>query len=334
MPNVSMCDVAAKAGVSTATVSHVINNTRYVSDETRQRVMEAIQVLNYNPNAMARIFRTGHKGIVGFVIPDISNPFFSELIEVVENVLGQHNYRLLLSNSHEDTMCEIENMRMMTSGIVDGVLVASSLQDYGQLNDIVPEGFPMVFLDRSVPNCPYDTVRVNTYDAVLKATEELIQAGHTNIACFGSLTHLSTALERINAYETALRRYGLEPKIIPLPLLHVDLSPLLEQTFSTGITALVATNSRTTRASLEYIYQHGMTLGKDIELVAFQDEKMPHFFFSCGAAIRQPIQALGEAAAQQMLYRISDPTRPIQEIVLEADYLPKTSELLGQPSND
>ena len=182
MPTVSMRDVATHAGVSTATVSHVINNTRYVAEETRQRVLDAVKALNYNPNAMARILRTGRKGIIGFLIPDISNPFYSELIEEVETVFFEQGYRLLLSNSHEDSDRELENMRVMSSGIVDGVLVASSLKDCNELNGIVPEGLPMVFLDQVVPNCSCDIVRVNTYDAVAEATEELIRNGHTGSA--------------------------------------------------------------------------------------------------------------------------------------------------------
>lgn len=324
MPTVSMRDVATHAGVSTATVSHVINNTRYVAEETRQRVLDAVKALNYNPNAMARILRTGRKGIIGFLIPDISNPFYSELIEEVETVFFEQGYRLLLSNSHEDADRELENMRVMSSGIVDGVLVASSLKDCNELNGIVPEGLPMVFLDQVVPNCSCDIVRVNTYHAVAEATEELIRNGHTRIACFRNSTYLFTAVERFNAYQEVMRRHNLKTEAIPFPAPLVDFSPFLEQALSNGITALVTTNGRTSNASVEYLYKRGMVLGKDIDLVVFQDEKMPHFFYPQVSIVRQPVQELGQAAARQLLWRINHPDQPAREILLQASYFPKS----------
>ena len=113
MANASMRDVAARAGVSVATVSHVINNTRYVAEGTRERVQAAIEELNYNPDTMARIFKTGRTNLVGFVVPNISDPFFSTLIEEVESVLSRQNYRLVVTNSHEDEQREIENLRFL-----------------------------------------------------------------------------------------------------------------------------------------------------------------------------------------------------------------------------
>ena len=128
MANASMRDVAAKAGVSVATVSHVINNTRFVADSTREKVQAAIQELNYNPDTMARIFKTGRTNLVGFVVPNISDPFFATLIEEVESVLSRQNYRLIVTNSHEDEQREIENLRFLSNGLVDGIIVASAAE--------------------------------------------------------------------------------------------------------------------------------------------------------------------------------------------------------------
>lgn len=323
MPNASIRDVAACAGVSTATVSHVINNTRHVSEETRRAVLRAIESLNYNPNAMARILRTGRKGIVGFVVPDIRNPFFSTLAEEVEGVLGQENCRLLLSNSREDSTRELENMRMMASGIVDGVLVASTLQNYEEVHGIVPEDFPMVFLDRAVPGCPCDTVRVNTYDAVAQATEALIQNGHTRIACFENSYYLSSTVERISAYKAVMGRHGLEPFSITKPVIFADITPSLEKMLANHITALITTDGFTSIACAEYFTQRGLIFGKDIDMLAFQDDEMPHFFYSFVAAVCQPVRELGRVAAQRLLQRIAEPGLPAREIVFQASYLPK-----------
>lgn len=323
MPNVSMREVAAYAGVSTATVSHVINNTRFVSEETRQCVLDAIQKLNYAPNAVARTFRTGRKNIIGFIIPDISNPFFSTLIEEVENVLRRQNYRLLVANSHEDVQREIENIRIMSSGVVDGLLVASALHNYDELQGAVPDGFPMVFLDRIVPNCPCDTVRVNTYDAIVKAAETLIQCGHTHISCFQNSPYLSTCAERLSAYESVMHRFNLHPDVIPLDAVtYIQLEPFMEQALKNGATALIAFNHLTTTALGEYCYKYNLSVGHDIELVGFQDLERPSILLQKAALVRQPVLELGRSATLRLLDRLNEPDLPVREIVLQASYVP------------
>ena len=113
---VSISDVARLAGVSTATVSHTINNTRYVSSETKEKVYQAIAELGYTPDASARSFRTGKKKTVGFIVPDISNKFFGTMIESVENYLSAHGYHLIIANTKEDADREETNIRLLTAG--------------------------------------------------------------------------------------------------------------------------------------------------------------------------------------------------------------------------
>ena len=124
---VTISDVAKLAGVSTATVSHTINNTRYVSSETKEKVYQAIAELGYTPDASARSFRTGKKKTVGFIVPDISNKFFATMIESVENDLSSHGYHLIIANTKEDMDREETNIRLLTAGLVDGLLIASTI---------------------------------------------------------------------------------------------------------------------------------------------------------------------------------------------------------------
>ena len=115
------------AGVSTATVSHTINQTRYVSEETRDKVYAAIRELGYTPDASARSFRTGKKKTIGFVVPDISSKFFGTMIETAEDYLSAHGYHLIIANSKESMEREETNIRLLTAGLVDGLLVASTM---------------------------------------------------------------------------------------------------------------------------------------------------------------------------------------------------------------
>ena len=124
---VTISDVAKLAGVSTATVSHTINNTRYVSNETKEKVYRAIAELGYTPDASARSFRTGKKKIIGFIVPDIANKFFATMIESVEKYLSANGYQLIIANTRENMDREETNIRLLTAGLVDGLLVASTM---------------------------------------------------------------------------------------------------------------------------------------------------------------------------------------------------------------
>ena len=129
---VTISDVAKLAGVSTATVSHTINNTRYVSNETKEKVYRAIEELGYTPDASARSFRTGKKKIIGFIVPDIANKFFATMIESVEKYLSANGYQLIIANTRENMDREETNIRLLTAGLVDGLLVAAPERDDGR----------------------------------------------------------------------------------------------------------------------------------------------------------------------------------------------------------
>ena len=139
---VTISDVARQAGVSTATVSHTINNTRYVSGETKEKVYQAIAQLGYTPDASARSFRTGKKRTIGFIVPDISNKFFATMIEAVENQLSARGYHLIIANTKENMEREENSIRLLTAGLVDGLLVASTIDDFDRFDGLIPPGFP------------------------------------------------------------------------------------------------------------------------------------------------------------------------------------------------
>ena len=170
MSKVSIRDVAALAGVSTATVSHVINNTRYVKEETKRLVLKSIEELHYSPDATARSFKTGKRNLIAFIVPDISNPFFATMIEEVENVISKEGFKLLVINTKETKEREIDNLRILSSGIVDGFVLASTVENYSDISGIVPPSIPVVLVDRSPLGAPYDSVISANYSEALIRT--------------------------------------------------------------------------------------------------------------------------------------------------------------------
>ena len=182
---VTISDVARLAGVSTATVSHTINSTRYVSGETKEKVYRAIAELGYTPDASARSFRTGKKKTIGFIVPDISNKFFATMIESVENYLSAHGYHLIIANTKEDMDREETNLRLLSAGLVDGLLVASTMDDFQRLDQLIPAGFPVVLVDRTFEEKKYSSVCVSNFQPIYRSVCRLAGKGDKRIGIIG-----------------------------------------------------------------------------------------------------------------------------------------------------
>ena len=141
-------DVAKASGFSIATVSHVINGSRPVSAETAAKVNAAIAALGYVPDSSARSFKTGRHHLVGYIAPDIGNRFFSLILEELEDALALRGYNLLVINTRENGQRELDGFQVLTNGLTDGVICASTFQDYADLKPAIPKNFPLVMIDR------------------------------------------------------------------------------------------------------------------------------------------------------------------------------------------
>ncbi len=181
----TISDVARLAGVSTATVSHTINSTRYVSGETKEKVYQAIRQLGYTPDASARSFRTGKKKTIGFIVPDISNKFFGTIIESAENYLSAQGYHLIIANTKENMDREETNLRLLTAGLVDGLLIASTMDDFARLDGLIPAGFPLVLVDRTFESQKYSSVSVSNFQPIYRSVCRLAAQGKRRIGVIG-----------------------------------------------------------------------------------------------------------------------------------------------------
>jgi LacI family transcriptional regulator len=270
-----MKDVSHAAGVSVATVSHVINNTKYVTEDVRKKVLNTIEVMNYQPNINARNFKMGKRQAIGFVVPDISNIFFSTLINEVERVVSKHDYMLMVVNTQENPEKEMKQLRRLSSGLVDGLIVASTFDDFNLIKDNVPANFPMLFLDRKLKNCNRDTIIISNYNALYKSIENLLEKGHRKIGCVTGYQHLSTLGERLHAYQDCLTEHGMEINekvIVQVDIINKNIIQDLEQFFSSDITAAVFLNNTLTMDAYFYLINNRGSLSKDIEVVGYSDD--------------------------------------------------------------
>lgn len=305
-------DVALHAGVSTATVSHVLNGTRFVKSDTRERVLQSIRELNYNPNITARVLKTGKKMLIGFVVPNIRDEFFSTIIEECEQVLSEQDFRLLIMNTHEDPQREKACLNYLSGGAVDGILLASTMKKYKCVEDVLHGSLPVVCLDRYPVGCTSDIVRVNTDDALEQGLLQCIERGCKKIAFFDVHAYISTSVERRVLYQTVMQEHGLEPHLFPLAdITNQTFDTYLNEIVQQGYDAVVAPNNYSTIGTLNYMLVNHLTVGKDIHLLAFQDTIKPYVLLHNAYVVKQPTQRMGREAARLMLKRLSDPDMPV-----------------------
>lgn len=323
MRKVTISDVAKRAGVSTATVSHVINRSRVVSEKTSEMVMAAVRELDYTPDSLAQSFRTGKKMMIGFIVPDISNRFYATIIERIEEIVSQEGYHLIIANTKENARREVEHIRYLSNGMVDGLVIASTLSTLQELQAVVPRDMPALFVDRTFPDMSWDSAVISNYQSIMKGVVFLHQKGHTNIGYIAGIPHISSTVERLQGYRDAMDRLNLpvDEKLIQFGdsmenSAYLCTASLLEQ----GCTALVVSNGVMSIDTVNYCNKKNLIIGKDLDLVCFNE--YPAIMHAKNAGyIYQPVDELGNNAGNQILSRIKNKKAPIKEVVLAGTFL-------------
>lgn len=325
---VKISDVAKHAGVSTATVSHVINNTRFVSEATKRQVLESIKALEYTPNASARMLKTGKTCLIGLIIPDLSNQFFSTISQQVEDRIRKSGNFLIIANTKETCSIEQEHLKILTSGIADGIALASTAHQYSDIESYLPDRFPCVFFDRYLKNCPHDSITISSAQAMRDATAALIARGHTKIGYVAGLSNISTTNERLSMFCKTMEQHGLP---IQQDLIqHGDsisartctaIDRLLEQ----KCTAIITSNSLMSVQASYRLSSLGISIGSEIDLVAYKDYEFYNTFLSHCDLIVQPVAEFGDFIADTLLDRIASPDTPQKERILTSYFQPKHS---------
>jgi LacI family transcriptional regulator len=203
-------DVAERAGVSTTTVSHVINHTRRVDPGTAARVEAAVDELGYRPNALARSMRRGRTHTVGVVVPDIANPFFGDLARSLEDHMFERGYSAIICNSDGDPAKEARYLDVLLSKKVDGlVLIAASQPSEGFVH-LIERGPPTILVDRELGDVPVSQVMVENRRGGYLAGRHLIELGHRDIAVIAGPGGLGTSARRLQGFQAALDEAGID----------------------------------------------------------------------------------------------------------------------------
>lgn len=320
MKKSSMADVARLAGVSTATVSHVINRSRFVSQEVTQKVEDAIRRLNYIPNQMARNLKTGRNQTVLFIVPDIANSFFSTAIEAVESVLMAAGYRLMIANTKENFERETVHLLGAGNGTIDGLLLASTAGQWEQVAPLLPAGLPAVLVDRVFPHAG-SSVSVDSAAALNQAVEALAARGHVRIGFISGISRLSSTKERLAAYTQAMEGCGL-----PVESGFVQIGDSMrgsgpqccERLLALGCTAIIVSNGVMAGDVAYHCLQRGVSLAQRTAIVGYVDSPLQSRTEPYFASIRLPTEELGRRAGEEILRLMADASALPRSIRLPA----------------
>jgi len=305
-------EVALRSRVSTATVSHVINESAYVNPKLHARVMKAVRELNYQPNAMARSLRTKKTKTAGIVIPDITNPFFADVVRGAEDILLQAGYTLIVGNSDGETQKEEQYYRTFCSKQVDGLLVVVAPADHPPeyLRRHNCEAIPIVYLDRLYRGLRGDGVTADNSGGSYDAACHLLALGHRRVAIITGPLQLQNARMRLEGYKRALDHYHVEVDNELIREGQFDVRSGYDQTkallsLRNRPTGLFVSNALMTMGSLRALFECRVRCPEEMALVSFDDILWFDLSRPSISAVSQPAYALGAKAAEMLLKRLS-----------------------------
>jgi DNA-binding LacI/PurR family transcriptional regulator len=328
---VNMHHIAKRAKVSLGTVSHVINGSAAVREPLRQRVLEAINSLGYQPSQLARGLRRDYTNMIGMIIPDITNPFFPALVRAAEDVAYSHLYRLVLCNSDNDPQKEGFYMSELQSYLPAGLLVIPAAGS-GLREQPVRNGrpTPMVCIDRKPEGWKGDMVRADNEGGAYAATQHLIDHGHRRIATIAGPQHLTNAQERLSGFRCALKEAGV--RLPPEYVVHgqFDRKSGLEAALRllrppSRPTAIFAGNDLMAMGALLAVRELGLRCPEDVSIVGFDNLEVSELLQPSLTSVQQPVYRLGSTATELLVQRITGLNDASREITLETELIRRNS---------
>ncbi|MGX9379968.1 LacI family DNA-binding transcriptional regulator [Pseudomonas sp. JQ36] len=305
-------DVAALAGISYTTVSHVVNKTRPVSQEVRLKVEAAIKSLDYVPSAVARSLKAKTTATIGLLVPNSLNPYFAELARGIEDYCERNGYCVILCNSDDNPEKQRSYLRVLLEKRIDGLIVASAGGDIGLAQGLAGVKTPMVIVDRGLDGVDADLVRIDHEYGAYLATRHLLELGHRDIATIGGPSSTSVAQMRQAGFCRALKEAGITVR--PERMLESDFTStggynaaatLLE---SNPPSAIFAGNDMIGIGVLRAAAERNVRVPSELSVIGFDDIQMSRYVYPALTTVGQSILQLGEMAAEVLLRRIATPS--------------------------
>ncbi len=322
--------VAQTAGVSPATVSRVLNGNSEVNGDLRERVQAAVRELNYRPNGAARSLRTRATMVLGIIISDITNPFFTAMVRGLEDAAQAAGYSVILANADEDVDKEARYIEVAAAEQMAGVVLSPAAAGQPRLSVLAERNIPVVTIDRRIRGARFDSVTINNRQLAREATEHLIAQSCKRIGFVAGPDVTITGRDRLAGYRAALAGAGrqVDPELIRVANYRADGG--FEATrdligMRRGPDALIVSNNLMTIGALDALDAAGVKVPGDLAFVGFDDVTWALGHRSRITSVVQPTYDIGRCAGELLLARIRGDKRPPQRVVLPAELVVRES---------
>ncbi|MGE7666766.1 LacI family DNA-binding transcriptional regulator [Ureibacillus composti] len=328
MKKITISDVASEANVSKSTVSQYLNNRfEYMSEDTRQKIQDAIETLNYRPNIVARSLKQKSTKTVGVIVANIVHSFSTQVINELEINLHKHGFHMIVCNSNDQPEKEREHIEVLISKQVDGIIVFPTTGNIDLFEKLYKQHFPIIFIDRKIDSLPIPSVLLDNKLASKLAVDAFVEKGYRNIAFITNAIDqpITPRVERLQGFKEAMESYGLSVSkghlnAVPVNRIQQRLSELFNEVQPDGI--LVA-NDRVLIELLRFVKQKGIKIPSDIGIIGIDEVPFASFFDPPICTIEQPFQQIALQAATILVEKIQSQNKSYQEIYR---FLPKLND--------
>jgi LacI family transcriptional regulator len=332
--NVSIKDIAAKVGVSTALVSYVLNGKekeKRVGKEVVQKIREVAVELDYQPNQIARSLRRGSTKTIGLIVADIANPFFGQLSRVIEDEAIKNEYTVIFGSSDENVDKSKAMIDTLLYRQVDGFIIVPTEGSEDQIASLIERGTPVVLIDRYFPNLKVSHVCLENYEATFEATNHLIAKGNKKIVMVAYQSSLIHMQERIRGYREAMKQANLDTEIevvqVPPSYSRKEAEAFLEENMHklSSYEAIIFATSLLTLAGLYLLQKLAIKIPDHVRIVGFDNSEAFDFLYSPLTYVEQPLDEMGVRSVDILVELIAGSKEIVNEALKHTLYVRKSS---------
>ncbi|MBE9601221.1 LacI family DNA-binding transcriptional regulator [Pedobacter sp. MC2016-24] len=334
MAKLSIKDIAQRCNTSITTVSFVLNgkaDEKRISVELKEKILKTIEDTGYKQNQFARGMRTGKTNIIGLIIEDISNAFFSAVARIIEEDAYKRGYKIIYCSTDDNTEKTKELIKLFVERNLDGYIITPPKGVEDEIQSLIDRKIPVVLFDRYFPGLETDYVVVDNFNTSKKAVQHLFDSGFEHIALVTTSSDQNQMLERLNGYEKTILENGKEPKILKIPF---TCSP--EQSVKEIVTylkenkevdAIFFSTNYLAFKGLEAINQLKLTIPDDFAVVAFDDQDFFRIYNPSITAVAQPVRDISLKLIDIILQKMNSEEKLVEKVVLSTNLIVRDSSV-------
>ena len=329
---VTLKDLARKLRLSVSTVSRALRDVQDINPETRKQVLALAEELNYEPNFIAKSLVNKQTKVIGVILPVISSRYFANALSGMMEVADQHGYHIMFCQSDESPEKELFSIKKLISIRVDGLLISVSKDttDAEAFLKLQQKGIPVVFFDRALENVEATKVTVNQHEGAFLAVEHLINRGCTRIAHIAGPRHLAIAVDRLNGYLDALRKYNIpvnEDYILYCEDFENDALERVKVLFNleNKPDAIFAVNDSSAIICIKYLQNLNYKIPDDVAIAGYNNDPVSEVVWPSLTTVMQPSYEVGKLATQLLIDEIEGKSSEFQEKMLNSQLIIRTS---------